>query len=216
MNRRLGTGLDYIVPNRERVTVYLDEDALMQPFHWRAPRRVFVCSMTDLFADFLTDEMRNRVFAVMALTTHLTYQVLTKRAAEMERYRKWRAVLPNVHLGVSVENQKCKDRIDHLRNVPAAVRWLSIEPLLEDIGTLDLRGISWVVIGGESGPGARPFNVQWARDIIRQCREAGVAVFMKQMGSRPIATGVKFKLENRKGSNPSEWPQDIRVQEYPV
>jgi protein gp37 len=134
---------------------------------------------------------------------------------------KW--PLPNVWLGVSVEDQANKYRIDLLRQTPAAVRFVSIEPLLEDIGKLDLTGIHWIIVGGESGPGARPFDVEWARSIIRQCEAVGVPVFVKQLGRRPIkrmSSGIRewtdpVYLTDRQGANMSDWPESIRVREFP-
>lgn len=135
--------------------------------------------------------------------------------------------LPNVWLGVSVENREQRKRIDHLRRTPAAIRFISLEPLLEDLGELDLSGIGWTIIGGESGPGARPCHIDWIRSIVRQCNAAQVPVFVKQLGSTVSADidefphidwvkgGHTFSLNSRKGGDPSEWPADIRVREFP-
>lgn len=145
----------------------------------------------------------------------------------------WNPIKPwppeNLWLGVSVEDRAHKNRIDSLRQTPAAVRFLSLEPLLEDIGDLDLTGIHQVIIGGESGPGARPFDVAWPRSIIRQCRAAKVAAFVKQVGARAFdgfslhrqihhrSTDGRLylKLKDHKGGDPSEWPEDLRVREMP-
>ncbi len=150
--------------------------------------------------------------------------------------------LPNVWLGVSVEDRKRKDRIKVLRQTPAAVRFLSLEPLLEDLGELDLRGIHWVIVGGESGPGARPLDVAWVRSIVAQCKAASVACFVKQLGAKPFVRnrtdypdwprGTVFaimsmsepqiyprqlvRLKDRKGGAISEWPEDLRVREMPL
>jgi protein gp37 len=145
--------------------------------------------------------------------------------------------LPNVWLGVSVEGPGYRERIDELRKVPAAVRFLSIEPLLEDVGELDLTGIGWVIVGGESGRKARPFDVAWARRIVEQCKAAGVPVFVKQLGARPTdghlpivldvehdgisgvcgggAVPLGLSLRDPKGGDPSEWPADLRIREFP-
>jgi protein gp37 len=229
--------------------VELVESMLDTPLHWRKPCRVFVNSMSDLFHEALPDEAIDRVFAVMALARHHSFQILTKRAARMDAYvggfhhradefvnklkpsSLWNgnaceahrilgmgSPLPNVWLGVSVEDQQRKDRIDMLRQTPAAVRFLSIEPLIEDIGVLDLSGISWVIVGGESGPGARPFYVDWARNIIEQCKAAGVPVFMKQVGRFPNGSGFPdfdYRKRDRKGGTMEEWPEDLRVREFP-
>ena len=111
-------------------------------------------------------------------------------------------------------------QIEHLRATPAAVRFLSLEPLLEDLGTIDLSGIGWVIVGGESGPGARPCDVEWAEDLVLQCREAGVPCFVKQLGARPYSDEdhpywAVLPLMDPKGGDPSEWPEDLRVRQYP-
>jgi protein gp37 len=136
--------------------------------------------------------------------------------------------LPNVWLGVSVENADHLDRIDHLRRTPAAVRFLSLEPLLGPLQDLDLDGIHWVIVGGESGPGARPCDVSWIRDIVRQCRVAGVPCFVKQLGANPYqfrrpsgapddgGDMAPLHLKHHKGGDPSEWPEDLRVREMPA
>src|ERR1035438_9025359 len=140
------------------------------------------------------------------------------------------AFLPNVWLGVSVEDRKNMDRIELLRETPAALRFLSLEPLLEDLGRLDLTGIGWVICGGESGPGARPFDLAWARNARDQCAAAGTAFFMKQVGAKPyeiVGSGFDYaapsqgspvsylKLRDRKGGTMEEWPEDIRVRQFP-
>jgi protein gp37 len=147
--------------------------------------------------------------------------------------REW--PLLNAWIGVSVENRKHGvPRIDLLRQVPAAVRFLSVEPLLEDLGDIDLAGIHWVLIGGESGPKARPFDLAWARRVVAQCREQQVSCFVKQMGAVPVSgldvtgnfrthhgrrqyemTADRLLLKNRKGNDMAEWPEDLRVREWP-
>lgn len=130
--------------------------------------------------------------------------------------------LPNVHLGVSVEDKKYGlTRIEHLRETPAALRFLSIEPLLEDLGPLDLRGIGWVIVGGESGQRARECDVAAVRSVVAQCRAQGVPVFVKQLGRRPILDGNRLLILNEndkpdvKGKTVSRWPEDLRIQEFP-
>jgi protein gp37 len=215
------------------------EKALTDPLHWRAPKRVFVNSMSDLFHEYVPDEFIERVFAVMALCPHHTFQVLTKRADRMRRWLQINSTggrifhiaqqidphhigarsgawpLPNVWLGVSCESQKHADeRIPHLLTTPAAVRFVSAEPLLAAIDftaflktsaqpgqCIDIDGewwhrpgscescraaLDWVIVGGESGPGARPFGVGWARAVVSQCTTSKVPVFVKQLGSRPF------------------------------
>ena len=170
-------------------------ERLDQPYGWRTPRRVFVNSMSDLFGDFVPDAVLARVFDVMRASPQHTYQVLTKRAARMATWtaeQRWSAPAPNVWLGVSVENvQHGLPRVELLRQTLAAVRFLSIEPLLEDLPTLDLDGINWVIVGGESGPGARPMQARWVRRIRDECQRAGVAFFFKQWG------GVRKHLTGR-------------------
>lgn len=191
------------------------------PLKWADPRLIFTCSWSDWFieeADEWREEARERV--ILATPQH-TYQILTKR---IERAALWIPATPDPHvwLGVSVEDRKHGlRRIDVLRELPAAVRFLSIEPQIEDLGKLNLDGIHWVIVGGESGPEARPFNLTWARDIIRQCKDAGVPVFMKQIGAAaeyfdPDGTHVFPEYRDRKGENPAEWPSDLRVREFPA
>lgn len=200
--------------------VEFDADKLTDPLRWRAPRRIFVNSMSDLFHDELPDEYIALVFGVMLLAAQHTYQVLTKHAARMRDWfarwsvercldaaarfvapdgsripgpgtrntparKEWRAVetwpVPWIWPGVSVEDRKHGvPRIDDLRHVPAAVRMLSCEPLLEDLGTLDLTGIGWAITGCESGQLARPAEDSWFDSIEAQCRAAGVTYFLKQ------------------------------------
>lgn len=252
MNRRLGTGRDYKPGELYRedrkgrdngeVKPFLDEKMLLAPLRWKKPRMIFVCSMTDLFADFVSDEQIDRVIAVMALCPQHTFQVLTKRADRMRDYcstiqknGRWlqmedvalklgyeprgrhdfgfdfishKQFLPNVWLGVSTERQKEADeRIPHLLQTPAAVRFISAEPLLGPIdltnlggATMNLNaftgeashllgmkaktlgGLDWVIVGGESGTGARPMHPDWARSLRDRCAAAGVPMFFKQWG----------------------------------
>lgn len=283
----------------------LDESDLLKPLSWKKPKRVFVNSMSDLFHENAKDEWIDRVFAVMALTPHITYQVLTKRPDRMAEYitklrERWGVIcdlqipmvdhisrdtlkiivqchldkgtfgkfiwpLPNVWLGISVEDQKTADeRIPHLLATPAAVRFLSIEPLLGPVNlsaffgkTVNITGerieqynfgISWIIVGGESGPNARPMHVDWVRSIREQCRAAGVPVFVKQLGASvwdrndagfdgdyphewPMDTQTddwhldptrqyqgamcRIMLSDRKGGNWDEWPEDLRIREFP-
>ena len=131
-------------------------------------------------------------------------------------YKGWRSLqLPNVWLGVSVEDRKNKERIELLRNTPAALRFLSLEPLLEDLGELDLTGISWCIIGGESGPGARRCDVDWIRKIVWQCQAASIPVFVKQLGAHVIENGERRIKRDKKGGDMDEWAHDIRVREWP-
>ncbi len=346
--KRYGRGGPYTVGQTATVTPYLDEAELRQMLSVkRLPpgSRVFVGDMTDIFGEWVPDEMLDRMFAVFALRPDVVFQVLTKRPERMRAYMSWRdeerglvrqgAVqyvldvqhargewkldnsewpkgrpqlaerwpLPNVWLGTSVEDQAAADkRIPELLATPAAVRFLSCEPLLGDVfieaiemcgpvyggfpggdprnftpdrecctpaeiaaweaacaawdrGEGEDRGpscatfgdgstwtgagfgvgtymvnppIDWVIVGGESGPGARPMDVAWARSLVSQCRSAGVAVFVKQLGAKPYRQGFHidpvgdtepytqmFNLRDRKGGDMSEWPADLRVRQFP-
>lgn len=283
---------------RDHIPLRLHADRLEQPLHWRKPRRVFVNSLSDLFHPDVPLWFIDEVFATMALAPNHVFQILTKRPAALREYmsrpgkhadiavtvfkrfttmreseRHSRSVpwpLPNVWLGVSVENQRFADeRIPLLLQTPAAVRFISAEPLL---GPVDLTRIvdrtlprhsirnailkrpcssltclDWVIVGGESGR-ARPFDVAWARSIVAQCRAAGIPVLVKQFGrdvrdrndagfegdtarSWPMDTDVqdypngfrddyqgapvRVRLVNKKGGDPTEWPEDLRVREFP-
>lgn len=241
--------------------VELVGDKLLDPLRWKKPRRVFVNSMSDLFHENLPDDAIDRVFAVMALCPQHTFQVLTKRAERMREYfavdERWKCVcsavptsfirwpLPNVWLGVSAERQEEADeRIPLLLQTPAAVRFVSAEPLL---GSIDIdavpvtvapgffggalrwhhRGkchedeglsyptLDWVIVGGESGSEARPFHIEWAESLIAQCRSADCAVFVKQLGACPMSDGYPMHYADRKGGDWNEWPDDLKVREYP-
>lgn len=270
--------------------VALREDRLDWPLKWKTPKKIFLPSHGDLFHAAVPDEFIDRVFAVMALAPHHTFQVLTKRAQRMRDYclgasdadrRVWDAAnredlpegyflwalgqqggawggdrpwpLRNVWLGVSVEDQiRADERIPPLLDTPASKRFISAEPLL---GPVDLTGITtfisatdeplsigsalspdnewdrepkldWVIVGGESGPSSRAFNIGWARALVEQCRAASVACFVKQLGAMPIADrqpqfhealgrDYRIYLKDRKGGDIGEWPMGIRVREFP-
>lgn len=182
-------------PYEQGFDLRLVPEKLFEPFYWRSPKLVFVNSMSDLFQGGVPDEYVDLVARVMATAAWHTYQVLTKRAERLEKMlsRKLHdaAAQENIWWGVSVEDRKHGlPRIDHLRAAPAKVRFLSIEPLLEDLGEFDLSGISWVIVGGESGPGARPMEKEWVISIRDQCRAARVPFFFKQWGGvRKIRNG---------------------------
>lgn len=251
--------------------VGIDEEVLLQPLKRRKPTTYFL-SLSDLFYTGRTATHIWKVLAIISLSPHHTFQILTKYAQRMNEIMSdprledhvddeavdlgWchanaqgRFPLPNLWLGVSVENQQYADeRIPLLLKTPAALRFVSYEPAL---GPVDLwqylggdrnpigpayggRGVDWVIVGGESGPGARPFDVEWARQTISQCRDAGVPCFVKQLGSCPISIpdrishrghtnngsprlpdGFYRYLNDKKGGNPEEWPEDLRVRELP-
>ncbi len=172
----------------------LRPERLDRPLRWASPRMVFVNSMSDLFGEFVSDAFLARVFNVMRNTPQHTYQVLTKRAdrlAEWTRRHSWIDDAPHIWLGVSVENaEHGVPRIAALRRARAAVRFLSVEPLLEQLPRLDLSRIDWVIVGGESGPGARGMDPRWVRSIRDQCVRQCVAFFFKQWGgARKAKTG---------------------------
>lgn len=236
--------------------------------------RCFIGDMTDVFGEWVPDDLLSRLFSqVLETRTDVVWQLLTKRASRMCEYLSWRwgeGRIParNIHVGVSVEDQaRADERIPHLLRTPAAVRFLSCEPLLAPVdltrcyteGTrfnafqgqycgLDGWGsLDWVIVGGESGPRARPIDVTWVRSLVGQCRAAGVACFVKQLGSRsrtgpvdaegfprcwrcghfdfgPCGDGTLLcngcnaawdRLRDPKGGDPSEWPKDLRVREFP-
>jgi protein gp37 len=267
---------------RKFTDVRLHKERLGEPLHWKRPRRVFVNSMSDLFHESIAGGTIGYIFGIMAMCPEHTFQILTKRAERMQHVmsqscgrehvqrfmqnelmelmpsgRSFPRVieqwpLPNVWLGISVENQKYADeRIPLLLQTPAAVRFLSVEPMLEAVdldravsrpggvsfnGGVQWPGINWVICGGESGPGARPFNLTWAEFLLGQCEAAGVPFFMKQIGSAALAdkcypgwsplfhdnrgerpTGEFGRtLGSRKGGDPAEWPEHLRVREFPA
>jgi protein gp37 len=180
-----------------------------EPLHWSAGKRILTCSMGDFFHED-ADKWRGDAWAVTMDAPQHTYMLLTKRPENITARLplEWngsfdkpsfsRTAPPNVWLGVTVESKVEKWRINNmLRKIPAAKRWVSFEPLLTDVGKLNLTGISFIVVGGESGPGARPMKAEWARSIRDQCKAAGVPFFMKQMAKRePI-------------------PEDLQIKEYP-
>ena len=155
---------------------------------------IFVNSMSDLFHKDVPDDFIDRVFDTMEAADHHIYQLLTKRSSLMRNYlrRRYadRAPPPHIWFGASVENAAGRSRIEHLRESPAAVRFLSVEPLIGPVGEVDLHGIHWVIAGGESGPGARPMHIEWAREIRDRCAAQGVPFFFKQWGGiRPKSGG---------------------------
>jgi protein gp37 len=162
----------------------LRPDRLREPLDRTKPTIYFVNSMSDLFHQQIPDDYIDRVFATMREATWHIFQVLTKRPERMAEYLGRRKVPGHIWVGTTVENRRHGvPRIAHLQNVRSAIRFLSVEPLLQDIGDIDLRGISWVIVGGESGPHARPMNPDWARNVQRQCEAADVSFFFKQWGA---------------------------------
>jgi protein gp37 len=184
---------------------------LDDPLHWKKPRAVFGNSMSDLFhkdIEVLEPGYTARVFTTMEKADRHIFQVLTKRSSLMRdfllhRYGD-RGVPRHIWCGVSIEDTKSLVRLKHLREAPVGVRFLSLEPLLESLGTLDLDGIDWVIAGGESGDPCRPMDLGWAREIRDQCAEQGVAFFMKQLGGHPD-----------KRDDLEQFPDDLRVRQFP-
>jgi protein gp37 len=182
----------------------LRSERLQQPLGWRNPRMIFVNSMSDLFHKEIPSAFIGRVFDTMERAHWHTFQILTKRSSLMRNFLRRRygdnRGPSHMWFGVSVEDGSKKSRIRHLQEAPAGVRFLSIEPLIGAIGTIDLTGIDWVIVGGESGPGARPMEREWVRHVRDQCRARKVAFFFKQWGGlRPKSGGRK--LDGR------EWSQ---------
>ena len=162
-----------------------DEAALDIPLRWKKPRKIFVNSMSDLFHPRVTDSFILKVWAVMRASPHHHYQILTKRPDRMSQIvvSKIGEVLPNVWLGTSVENAEVVDRIRDLRAVPASIRFVSFEPLIGSVGSIDLRDIHWAIVGGESGRSARPIREEWIDEIFDQCAAHHTAFFFKQWGT---------------------------------
>jgi protein gp37 len=179
-------------PFEQGFDLRLVPEALELPLRWKTGRLIFVNSMSDLFHEDIPDAYIEKVFDVIARASQHQFQVLTKRAERMRAFTSTRRVPSNAWMGVSVETAEYRWRIKELRAVKAAVRFLSLEPLLASVDTLDLRDIHWVIVGGESGPGAREMKAEWVRDIQRQCQRAGVPFFFKQWG------GVRKSLNGRK------------------
>jgi protein gp37 len=241
-NRRFGTGLPYNKRSEDEIEIFFDPRSMEAILRLREKgQKFFICDMTDMFADFVLDEWLDQLFAYMYLAGDQVFQTLTKRPERMLSYIQDPASLSaviwamdailagrqcpvdllqevwppkNWWAGVSVEDQQWADeRIPILVQVPAAVRFLSVEPLLEDIMFRTLDGIDWAIIGGESGSKnkVRQCDPDWIASIMEQCRLAGVPVFVKQFGSRPY----KVRLVDKKGGDPAEWPDYFRVREFP-
>jgi protein gp37 len=160
----------------------LHEQALCLPLSWRKPQTIFVNSMSDLFHEKVPADFIMRAFNVMCRADWHRFQILTKRSSRLRQLAMSLPWRPHIWMGVSVENQDYTFRIEDLRGTPAAVRFLSLEPLLGPLPGLDLSGIDWVIVGGESGPRARPMDASWVTDIRSQCQEASVPFFFKQWG----------------------------------
>lgn len=248
INKRFGNGLEFTVPNLEHIEFFIEERILVEPLQAKKPCTIFVGDMFDLFHESIPTEFVEEVLRIALKTTRHTFQFLTKRAERMQRLvtaaqQHWGVQFgEHMWFGVSIEDQERHDeRAPLLQDTPCAVRFLSVEPQLEEIrlaidtpevgeiSTLrgfdgtdpDIPGIDWVICGGESGPGARPFCLAWAESLLAQCRAAGVPFFMKQAGSNchdgcPAFCDERFKLRDRKGGDPTEWPEYLRIREFPA
>ena len=198
-------------PYEQGFDMRLVPEKLAEPLRWRTPKMIFVNSMSDLFHDRVPDDYIVAVARVMVAANWHTYQVLTKRSGRtrdlLNSKLNFAAIEPHIWWGVSVENREYGlPRIDDLRNADARVRFLSVEPLLENPGKLDLSGIHWMIVGGESGPGARPMQKEWAVSLRDQCKRNEVAFFFKQWGGvRKSATGRRLD-----GKTYDEFPRRVR------
>jgi len=192
-----------------RPTVHFER--LDEPLHWKKPRRILVPSMGDLFHRDIPLYAIAAVWATMYVAKQHTFFVLTKRPLRALDLKGKSIIypLPNLYLGVTVENQ---DAVWRLGWTPVMQMWVSAEPLLGPV-SFDLSDVEWVVVGGESGPGARPMKLEWAQQIVNDCREAGVPVFVKQLGN---VLAKELGLKSRKGNDPAEWPESLRVREFPA
>lgn len=187
----------------------LHEDALNVPLKWHQPRKIFVNSMSDLFHESMPEDFLLKCFDVMEQANWHVYQVLTKRPKRMLEFtEKYGKVPDHIWLGTSVELDLYKERIDLLRKVKSKIRFVSFEPLLGSVGKVNLRGISWAIVGGESGPRHRPVQAEWIREIRKQCRQQGVAFFFKQWGGRTPKSGGRI-LDGREWN---EFPLITKIQ----
>ena len=164
-------------------SITLHDECLEEPLHWKGSNNVFVCSMSDLFHENVSFEFIDKVMEIIKKTKNNRYQILTKRVERMAEYFSCRSIPKNVWLGVTVEDENAKFRIEFLRDLKAAIRFLSCEPLLADLGEIDLKNIDWIIVGGESGPKARPMKEEWVLSIKEQADKFGIAFFFKQWGT---------------------------------
>lgn len=200
---------------KDGFSVRTHEEELKRPFGWRKPRKVFVNSMSDTFHKEVPDEFIEGIRQVIAdeeNEKHI-FQILTKRADRLQDFPNWP---DNAWIGVTVENNNARSRIQHLKNVQAPVRFISVEPLLEslpDLGEqLNKNGVNWVIVGGESGTQARDMDVKWIEELVEECKDYNIPIFIKQLGTR-------WEMEQEgtrgKGEKMENWPEGIRTREYP-
>ena len=191
----------------------LHPDALDLPLKWKAPRKIFVNSMSDLFHESMPEGFLRECFDLMSTANWHVFQVLTKRPERMLSFVKsWGQVPDHIWLGTSIELAMFKKRVDVLRKVPVKTRFISFEPLLGSIGKVDLSGMAWAIVGGESGPCHRPILPDWVRELRRQCHEQGVAFFFKQWGGRTAKSGGRM-LD---GKEWNEYPVPDASRELPL
>lgn len=195
-----------------------DRDALSIPHRWRKPRKIFVNSMSDLFHERVSDKFILDVWRVMRDTPHHNYQILTKRPERMAALITTRIgdVLPNVWLGTSIENAEVVYRTEHLRQAPAAIRFISFEPLIGSVGTVDLKDIHWAIVGGESGKAARLIREEWIDEIYTQCFATGTAFFFKQWGTWGKDNKKRSKKANGREYRGQTWDEMPVTPEVPA
>lgn len=239
--RFYGTGYRYTMPARAHVENFLDMQTLDRMHRMRKRKRVFLCDMTDIFGPWVPDGWLDRLFRAMAIAGNVQWQILTKRPERMREYivsrfsgtgiyhprtpesRRHPWPLPNVWLGVSAENQDYADhRIPQLLATPAAVRFVSAEPLLGEVDLVPYlwptpgATLDWVITGGESGGKSRSTDITWLRKLREDCQEAGVPLFVKQLGNRPTLFGERVRVRGHRGQYMEDWPHDLRVREQPA
>jgi protein gp37 len=189
LSLRFGWSPEPWLPANAEMNVRLHPTRLEQPLRWRRPRMIFVNSMSDLFHELVPLDFIARVFDVMGQADRHVFQILTKRHERLAQLAPALSWPDNVWMGVSIENRRWVERADYLRRVPAAVRFISAEPLLGPLDGLDLAGIDWLIAGGESGPGHRPVEAEWLRDLRDRCQAEEVAFFFKQWGGSTSKAG---------------------------
>jgi len=195
-----------------------DRAALGIPLQWKRPKKIFVNSMSDLFHDFVSESFIADVWSVMERTPHHHYQILTKRPDRMLEIvtHSIRKILPNVWLGTSIENAAAASRIDALRSIPAAIRFISFEPLIGSVGSIDLSGIHWAIVGGESGRLARVIREEWIDEIYDQCSRYDTAFFFKQWGTWGKDNKRRFKKANGRVYRGQTWDDMPRIASLPA
>ncbi len=202
LNMRYGNKLFYNSISLKDVVWHLNNKEIAAWKLLKVPMKIFVCDMTDIFHERIPQNFVTQILDGMNLAPEQIFQILTKRPSRITEFRN--NIPPNAWVGVSVEHNEYVNRIESLRRNYAGMKFISFEPLIGDIGKVDLTMISWIIIGGESGTHHRPMNIEWARNLVRQAKEQGVAVWMKQLG------GI------RPGGNLEDFPEDLRIREFPA